>query len=386
MHSRRKRRLAIGVTAAAIVVWLAAPTISTAVFLLDMAGAGGTWRTWIPFGAHAVSTENWTIASRHGPVPVRIYRPDGAPERAAVVVPGVHGGGVDEPRLAELCRRLAATGMTVVCAPLPELREFIVTARSTDQIEDVTRWAADNPEVAASGRVGLVGVSFGGGLSLVAAGRPTLAERIEVVVSIGGYGDLSRVLRYLCTGALPDGTYRTPHDYGLAVVAYAAADRLVPPDQAARLARGIRTFLEASLDDSPGQPLAARLLSDARAQAAGMPEPARRILQGVIDRDHAYLGQLLAPLVDELAADPALSPERRPATRVPVFLLHGQEDNVIPSSETPLTGQYLRATGNRRVTWLLTPLLTHARMTSLPNAIEAWRVIAFWRGVFAVLE
>jgi acetyl esterase/lipase len=386
MRSRGKRRLAIAAAAVVLLIWLAAPTVSTAVFLLDMGGIGGPWRSWIPFGMHTVSTEDRAVSSRHGPVPVRVYRPAGRPAQAVVVFPGVHGGGVDEPRLAELCRRLAATGVTVVCAPLPELREFIVTGRSTDQIEDVTRWAADRPDITASGRVGLVGVSFGGGLALVAAGRPDLSGRLDVVVSIGGYGDLPRVLRYLCTGELPDGTNRAPHDYGLAVVAYAAAGRLVPPDQAAPLTRGIRTFLEASLDDSPGQPIAARLLADAQAQADALPDPGGRILDGVIARDHVYIGRLLEPMVDELAADPALSPERSPAARVPVFLLHGVEDNVIPSTETPLVAQYLQTRGNRNVDWLLTPILTHARLTSPSSALEAWRLIAFWRGVFAVLD
>jgi hypothetical protein len=356
------------------------------VFQLALAGVGGAWRSWIPFGPHAVATEDRAVSTRHGDVPVRLYRPDAGGTRAAVVFPGVHGGGVDEPRLAALCRRLASTGVIVVCAPLPELREFVVTARSTDQIEDVTRWAVDEPGVAPSGRVGLVGVSFGGGLALVAAGRPALAHRLDAVLSIGGYGDLPRVLRYLCTGELPDGSTRVPHDYGLAVVAYAAVSRLAPADQAGRLARGIRTFLEASLDDSPGQPVAVRLLADARRQADALPDPAGRILHAVIDRDTAYQGAQLAPFVDELAADPALSPERSPATGAPVFLLHGVEDRVIPSTETPLVGRYLLAEGNDEVAWLLTPLLTHARVAAPPSAGDAWRLIAFWRGVFAVLD
>ena len=386
MPSRGKRRLALAAAAALLLVWLAAPTLTTALFLVDVGGFGGSWRGWIPVGSHALRIQDQVVATRHGPVPVRVYRPSGGPARTAVVFPGVHGGGVDEPRLVTLCGRLAATGVTVVCAPLPELREFIVTGRSTDQLEDVTRWAAESPSVAESGRVGLVGVSFGGGLALVAAGRPGLAGRLEVVVSIGGHGDLPRVLRYLCTGELPDGSYREPHDYGLAVVAYAAADRLVPRDQAVPLARGIRTFLDASLDVTPGQPVAAKLLAEARAQADALPDPARRILRGVIARDRVYIGRLLEPWTEELAGDPDLSAERSPATDAPVFLLHGTTDNVIPSSETPIVGQYLQAAGAARVEWLLTPLLAHARVTAPSSAHEAWRLIAFWRGVFAVLD
>jgi dienelactone hydrolase len=334
------------------------------------------------------------VATRHGDALVRIYRPDTAPGRMAVVFPGVHGGGVDEPRLAELCRRLAATGTVVVCAPLPELRQFVITSRSTDQIEDITRWAADG--LASSGaadgpggaphRLAIVGVSFAGGLALVAAGRPSLAGRLDAVVSIGGYGDLPRALRYLCTGRLPDGTFREPHDYGLAVVAYAAAGRLAPPEQAPALADGIRTFLEASLGDRPGHPTAAALLANARERAEQLPEPAGSILTAVIDRDRRHLGALLAPLLEEIASDPALSPERSPATQEPVFLLHGAEDNVIPSAETPLVGRYLREAGNGHVEWLLTPLVRHAEMRAGANVLDAWRLVSFWRQVFGAMD
>src|SRR5690606_23264335 len=117
--------------------------------------------------------------------------------------------------------------------------------------------------------------------------------RLDAVVSLGGYGDLPRALHYLCTGELPDGTMRPPHDYGLAVVAYDAVSDLVPADQSAALAHGIRTFLEASLDDTAEKTTARVLLADARAQAAALPEPARAILTAVTERDTATLGARL---------------------------------------------------------------------------------------------
>src|SRR5690606_1184757 len=106
-----------------------------------------------------------------------------------------------------------ASGLTVVCTPLPELRRFRITDRSTDMIEDVTAWIADQPGMAPDGSVTLVGFSFAGGLALVAAGRPALHTRLRAVVSIGGHGDLTRTLRFMTTGQLPDGSTRTPHDY-----------------------------------------------------------------------------------------------------------------------------------------------------------------------------
>ena len=52
-------------------------------------------------------------------------------------------------------------------------------------------------------------------------------------------------------------------------------------------------------------------------------------MREVNDRDVAALGPKLLPYVDALGSDPALSPDRSPATHAPVFLLHGVDENVI---------------------------------------------------------
>jgi pimeloyl-ACP methyl ester carboxylesterase len=117
-----------------------------------------------------------------------------------------------------------------------------------------------------------------------------------------------------------------------------------------------------------------------------MPEPARGILQATLDRRVDTLGRLLAPLVDSLASDPALSPERSPITDAPVFLLHGRDDNVIPSTETPLAAADLIRRGNPHVEWLLTPLLSHADLRGNVTVGDGWRLLSFWRRVLRALK
>lgn len=382
MTARRKRLIgSVVVLALVALAWRAATLAPTAAFLMDLAGYTGGARALVPVPSYPFTTRDVDVPTRHGAVAARIYTPARSPVRTVVVFPGVHGGGLDEPRLARFCGRLARTGVQVVCAPLPELRDFRITGHSTDQIEDVTVAMAADRALAADGRVALVGVSFAGGLALVAAGRPSLADRLDLVLSVGGYGDLPRALRYLCTGALPDGSYRRPHDYGLAVVALDAAPALVPADQRAAFERTVRLYLEASLDDSPGQDDAARLVAEARRATARLPEPSRGLMTAILARDVGTVGATLLPLIDGLAADPALSPARSPVTRAPVFLIHGLDDNVIPSSETPLTAEDLRRRGNAHVESLLTPLLSHATLQGVTSLREAWRLVTFWHHV-----
>lgn len=359
----------------------AAPYVRTAAFLLDLAGVEGGVRAWIPIAPLPVVSHDEEAPTRHGAVPVRIYEPDVRNPPTVVVFPGVHGGGVEAPRLTRLCGRLSASGLRVVCVPLPDLRRFVITSRSTDVIEDVTTWISHASALAPDGRVTLVGVSFAGGLAIVAAGRDTLRGRLTAVVSIGGHGDLRRTLDFLTTGVMPDGTRRVPHDYPLAIVALSLAPRLVPTEQVPVLENGIRTFLNASLDDGTGFAHGIPVIAALKDEVAGLPEPARGLLQAIVERDVTTIGAAVAPYVGELADNPALSPSLSPLPAVPVFLLHGDSDNVIPSSETPLLAADLETRGGGPVRWLLTPLVTHAHLGTNAPPADLWRLVRFWRDI-----
>ncbi len=237
-----------------------------------------------------VTSRDVPVPTRLGAVAARLYEPRGGAGRSVLVFPGVHAGGIDEPRLVTFSRRLASTGLNVLSVPLPDLREFRVTARSTDIIEDATLWLAADRALAPSGRVGLVGVSFAGGLALVAAGRPSLAGKVQFVVSLGGHADLPRVMTYLCTGRLPDGAAREPHAYGIVIILLGALEHLVPADQVEPLRAAVLTFLDASSFDQTNPEHANELFARARTASAQLPEPARTYMQWVNDRTSHALG------------------------------------------------------------------------------------------------
>lgn len=148
---------------------------------------------------------------------------------------------------------------------------------------------------------------------------------------------------------------------------------------------GIEGFLLASSLDMVDKPRAAAEFTRMRTYAETLPEPSQTLMRWVNDRAVRELGAKLLPVVDALAdhpAMPALSPERAPAAPVaPVYLLHGADDNVIPSIETVLLGEYLQ--GRAPVTGLLSGLITHAEVNRAPTATEAWRLASFWRQVLS---
>src|SRR5439155_17091190 len=174
--------------------------------------------------------------------------------------------GIDAPRLVMLARELAASGLGVLTPDIPELSHFEISPGITDEIEDAAGWLAMQGLAHRGAQVGLLGVSFSGGLSIVAAGRASLREKVAYVMAFGGHDDLPRVLRYLCTGVEPPHpremrldtdvppTARPPHDYGVAIILLGVAERLVPRDQVEPLRAAVRRYLWASHLDRVDQP------------------------------------------------------------------------------------------------------------------------------------
>lgn len=393
--------LGVAVVAAAGTV-TAGPYVSAAAFIAraaDLPGAPATLAAWT--ASPVTAPTNAIVPTRYGEVPGRVYRPANGFSRTIVLVPGVHRDGIDEARLVGLAQDLAATGYGVLTVAAPDLQRYRITPLVTDVIEDAVYWASGQRELAPDGRVGVLGVSFSGGLSIVAAGRDSIRDRVAFLLSFGGHGNLARVMHYLCSGEVVGDMARArasrvvmgagnvevhpPHDYGVAIVLLTMAERLVPPEQLGPLLAGIEGFLLASSLDMVDKPRATAEFARMRTYADTLAEPSRTLMRFVNDRSVTELGARLLPVVDALTnhpAMPALSPEQAPAApAAPVFLLHGTDDNVIPSIETVMLGEHLQ--GRTAVTGLLSGLITHAEVDRAPTASETWRLASFWRQVLA---
>jgi dienelactone hydrolase len=345
--------------------------------VIQAAGMQGAARRAASLETTAFTERALVVPWRGGQLRARLYRPVGASDRAMLLVPGVHASGVDEPRLVQFARDLASVRHTVLTAELTDLTQYRITPRTTDMIEDAAWWLSGQHDLAPDGHVGMMGISFAGGLSIIAASRPPLRDRVSFVMSFGGHGDLPRTLRYLCTGIQPDGSTLPPHDYGVVIILLSVADQVVPAAQVEPLRQVILTYLEASRLDLIDKNESWNTFQRARAMTATLPEPAKTLMGYVNDRDVAHLGPILLPHVTKLGDDRALSPasEARPAA--PVFLLHGTGDNVIPAMESSLLAQTLHARGVT-VHQLATPLITHAEVDRSATAAAMWNLVGFW--------
>ena len=390
---RARRLLALLIVLAALLgsALIARPYVHGLSFVIRAAEMQGTPRRVADLDTTRVGAREITIPTRRGPMRARLYEPSGSHTRAALLTSGLHASGIDEPRLVRLAQQIAASRIAVVTPDIPELSRFEIAPAITDAIEDAGGWLASDAALAPDHTAALMGISFSGGLSVVAAGRPSLANRVAYVFSLGGHDDLARVLRYLCTGSetrpIPrvqlgspaaDTTFvLPPHDYGVAVILLSLADRVVPAAQVERLRGGVRQYLWASaLDGGVDKARAPAEFEKVRQLARTLPEPSATLMRYVLDRDVVHLGARLLPLIGSNAAPDALSVSKSPKPTVPVFLLHGLEDNVVPAVESEYLAEDLR--GHAPVRLLLSGLISHAEADRPMRAKDVLQLAGFW--------
>ena len=385
--TRRRKVFAVGAVVAAtgLLAFALEDYARGAAFVIQAAGMEGPARSVAEWSSDEVAEFETEIPWRNGTLRGRVYQPSsgGRPQPPTrlggpptLVIPGIHAEGIDESRLMQFARDIASMGRMAVAVELPDLKQYSITTRSTDMIEDAALWLSSKSGFAPDGRIGVMGISFAGGLSIVAAARESVSPHIAFVMSFGGHGDLPRTLRYLCTGEVPGGATLPPHDYGVAIILLGVTDRVVPAEQVEPLRESIRAFLHASHVDLRDKQKGAIEFARARRLAESLPEPARTLMEHVNDRDVAALGPILLPHVTEMGGDDALSPARSTPT-FPVYLLHGTGDNVIPAAESELLADTYRARGVD-VTQLATPLITHAEVDRSAAAQAVWDLVRFW--------
>lgn len=277
------------------------------------------------FETHPVTTEDVMIEGANGPLPARLYLPGGVRHpRGMVAVHGIHHLALEEPRLVAFARAVAASGLAVLTPQVDSLADYHVDASSIPAIGDSALWLQQRLK---TGPVTVTGISFAGGLSLLAATDPKYAPHIRALVLMGAYDDLARVSRFLATGQqeLPDGrTEPHPaHDYGAAVFVYAHLNQFFPAEDLSVAHEALRDWLWEQPDKA--KPLIEKLSPASQATMDAL--LARRIDE--------VRPQILDAIRTDQAELAAISPDDHVANlRIPVYILHGSADNIIPPAES----------------------------------------------------
>jgi dienelactone hydrolase len=164
--------------------------------------------------AEPLREEVWLdVPGGRGRLPADVYRPlDGDQHGAVLIAVGAATKIRDHPGVIRIAKALGRAGVVVMVPglyypfrenTLPEQVEELVGAFSTN-IEEVVasyRWLEQQPYVD-SNRVGIFGVSAGGGIALVSAADERIRNDVDFFFAMGSYFDMVDLVSAITTGRI----------------------------------------------------------------------------------------------------------------------------------------------------------------------------------------
>lgn len=324
-------------------------------------------REAVSYGAYGGAEGNGAGAFRGD-----LYSPGEASLAGMVLVPGVARKGKDDPRLVAFATTLARARFAVLVPDLPRLRDLRVGPEDAIPIAAAARYLGGR----LTGRepVGMTAISYAVGPAVLALFEPGVAERVDFVLAIGGYYDMTAVITFITTGSYREQEsavwrYRRANDYGKWAFVRGNSGRLESRADGALLAE----MAERKLDhtDAPIDDLVARLGPEGKSVHALL-----------VNSDPERVPGLIAALPRRIAADiAALDLARRDVASLGVdfVLVHGHDDPIIPETESMALA---RALGPERGELFILESLNH--VDPRPAGL-ADRLRLLW-AIYTVLE
>jgi pimeloyl-ACP methyl ester carboxylesterase len=324
------------------------------------------------FANHPFKEEDGLVLTPHGALRYRMYTPQDVQNPGGVVLlHGVHHLGIEDPRMWNLARALAGAGVLVMTPELQDLADYRVTARTIDVIGD----SAVVLSTRMQRRVGVMGLSFAGGLSLLAANRSEFRDSIGFVVAIGAHDDMGRVARFFAANVIakPDGVESKfqAHEYGALVLAYSHLEDFFSTQDVPIAREALRQWLWE-------QP-------DAMKSAMALSPEGKQELDLLLHHRDQLRGPLLGEIILHKEEMDAVSPHGHLAQlHTAIFLLHGAGDTIIPSSETLWLAQDVPAAELKAS--LVSPALVHVDMGDKVTWQQQWQLVDFMAQVLDAAE
>jgi pimeloyl-ACP methyl ester carboxylesterase len=275
----------------------------------------------------------------------------------------------------------------VIVPEVPEWVALDLAPRVTGPtVEASIRALRKQSPVPPAGPVGLMGFSFGAPQAVIASADPALEGEVGAAVGFGGYCDLRRVVRFQLTGRHEwrgRERYLSPDPYGRWIVAANFLADVPGHEDAEDVAGALRELAKEAGDrrvqasDPVFDSVKERLRLTVAAERRELFDLFAPASDTPTDLDRAEA--MVEPLVEAASRrEPLVEPEPYlERVKVPVHLLHGRNDRLMPYSESLRLAERLPGNARKRVT--VTGLFAH----SSEDDPVAWPALAREYAVFA---
>jgi pimeloyl-ACP methyl ester carboxylesterase len=249
------------------------------------------------------------------------------PAKAGIImVPGIAPEGREDPRLVAFAATFARANFEVLVPEVEGIRMARVSADHARVFADAVLFMAErNPDRP----LGMAGLSFALGPSVLALFEPGVEEHTDFILAIGGYYDLEEAITYFTTGYYRAGAgepwqHRALNGWGKWAFVYTNADRLEDPQDEDRL----RRMAEIKIRDPA---------ADVSDLAEELGAEGRSVYALMTNEDPERVPELVEALPTEVLEEiRALDLSRWPIETLDVefILIHGRDDPVIPFTQS----------------------------------------------------
>ncbi|PJZ71595.1 alpha/beta hydrolase [Leptospira perolatii] len=276
-------------------------------------------------------------------IPAILYTPEGNSAGTILAVNGLAYLGNKDPRFASVCKAACSVGFTVISPFLEEVTQFRIETATIDRIRGLILKVSNDPKLCPQGKVSYIAPSFSGSMGLIAASDPSTSRRLASFLAIGAYCDLDSTLNYLMTTKNGD-------EYGRMILLYNFLKFVVKDSKEIESA-----IYACILDGSFGR------------ESQGLPEilkkihPENRKIFEDLRTNEEYRLSIWSSILKNAGAFQSFLKDLQVKDKLeqisfPVSIVHGLEDNVVPSVEALRLSQNLPK-GKSKL--LVTPLLSH---------------------------
>ena len=331
---RRALTLAVAAVVIAVVAVAAAPRVRVAWLAALLLLEVPTPETDGPIAARLPDpvVEQVTYEAGGRAVAADVYRPRGrGPHPGIVLSHGVAAGGKRDLRLVNFADALARCGYVALVPEFTDIKELRVRPSDVDDVVRSFEYLASQPDVD-DDRVGLFGFSYAGGLAVLAAADPAIAEKVRFCFLLGTYYDLGNIVTFATTGC-----YRRDGEWA----------RMEPRHT------GKWTFLKNMLelvDDAGDRALLSRIADarlagttgDVSAHADSLGPEGLRLYTLMTnedpDRAQALIESLSPRILDYF--DALSLPGNIDNVAATLIIVHGRDDNLMPYTESVLLAEH----------------------------------------------
>ncbi len=256
-----------------------------------------------------------------------LYQPGEKSLAGIVLIPGVAQHGRDDPRLVTFANTLARFRFVVLVPEIPNLRDLKIRAEDSQTIKDAFKYLASQNDFSSQAQIGIGAFSYAVGPAILAALDPTIRDKVDFILSVGGYYNIEKTITYFTTGQFRyqnEWHFLEPNAYGKWVFVLSNLERLSDPidkENFRRIAQRKMNNPNAIIDD-----LTINLSPEASSILMLLQNQDPELTSNLI------LGLPAAIRIDLSALD--LSSKDLNQLKAHLILLHGTDDNIIPYTES----------------------------------------------------